>query len=370
MNFDKSKILAISDRIKQHKSTIRTEEATKTALVLPFISALDYDVFNPSEVIPEYIADIGIKKGEKIDYCIMNNGTPIILIECKHWQDSLTYHDNQLFRYFHATNVKFAILTNGITYKFFTDSEQSNKMDETPYWEFDISQMRENDFIELNKYRKNNFDEVKIFNDAIELKIYNRFINILKKELDSPSTDFVKHFARHIHNGSLTQRYLDIYSRVLSKTIKDYFAEPLGSAFPATNSVIDNQGTNQASSETIMSKSTENIELESTQFRNTNTFMIGQETITFKKSNQILVYTAEWLIRNGKITALDCPISIGKKRNLINTTPYHTDNSRFRQPKVLSNNLYIETHFSAGGCIGAAQKLLQSCGYPSGMFKV
>jgi len=103
----------ISQRINQMKDSISTEEATKTALIMPFFQMLGYDVFNPAEFTPEYIADVGIKKGEKVDYAIMNQGIPTILIEAKSIKERLTKHDSQLFRYFGTTNAKFAILTNG-----------------------------------------------------------------------------------------------------------------------------------------------------------------------------------------------------------------------------------------------------------------
>lgn len=48
---------------------------------MPFISALGYDVFNPTEVIPEFTADVGTKKGEKVDYAIKKDDKIIILIE-------------------------------------------------------------------------------------------------------------------------------------------------------------------------------------------------------------------------------------------------------------------------------------------------
>lgn len=75
---------AISAKVNQLASTIQTEEATKTAFVMPFIhTVLGYDVFDPSEVVPEYVCDVGTKKGEKIDYAILKNGQIQILIETK-----------------------------------------------------------------------------------------------------------------------------------------------------------------------------------------------------------------------------------------------------------------------------------------------
>lgn len=128
----KDSIKQIPERIEKLKDSLPTEEATKNALILPFISALGYDVFNPLEVLPEMTCDIGTKKGEKIDYAIFKDGKPVILIECKHWSQDLNLHDNQLLRYFTVSRARFGVLTNGIVYRFYTDLAESNIMDEKP----------------------------------------------------------------------------------------------------------------------------------------------------------------------------------------------------------------------------------------------
>lgn len=125
-----NQLKALADRIEQLKDRIGTEEATKNAFVMPFINILGYDIFNPTEVIPEFTADLGLKKGEKVDYAIFQNGIPILIIECKNWQQDLNVHNSQLFRYFHVTKTRFALLTNGIEYRFYTDLDETNKMDE------------------------------------------------------------------------------------------------------------------------------------------------------------------------------------------------------------------------------------------------
>lgn len=72
-----NQLKGLSERIEQSKNQITTEESTKHAFILPFIQLLGYDVFNPLEVCPEFTADVGIKKGEKVDYAIFQNGEPI-----------------------------------------------------------------------------------------------------------------------------------------------------------------------------------------------------------------------------------------------------------------------------------------------------
>jgi hypothetical protein len=139
----KDQLKVISDRVTKLKEQISTEEATKNAFIMPFLQALGYDVFNPIEVVPEFVSDIGLKKGEKIDYAIFKDGSPTILIECKHWAQNLNIHDGQLLRYFHVSKAKFGLLTNGITYRFYSDLVEPNKMDEKPFLEFNIHEIKD-----------------------------------------------------------------------------------------------------------------------------------------------------------------------------------------------------------------------------------
>lgn len=155
MDFNE-RLNALSSKIKEQINSIVTEEATKNAFVMPFIhNVLGYDVFDPREVTPEFVCDVGTKKGEKIDYAIMKNNEVQILIECKKIGEPLNInHASQLFRYFHVTNARISILTNGQIYKFFTDLDAPNKMDEKPFLEVDLLEIDENIIPELNKLTK------------------------------------------------------------------------------------------------------------------------------------------------------------------------------------------------------------------------
>lgn len=163
-------IKQFAQRIITMTPSITNEESTKMSMIIPFFQLLGYDVFNPSEFYPEYTADVGIKKGEKVDYAVLNNGTPEILIECKWCGESLTKHDSQLFRYFATCPAKFAILTNGLCYKFYTDLDEANKMDMTPFLEIDMTNLRDTSVNALKKFCKDSFDKDSIFSVASELK--------------------------------------------------------------------------------------------------------------------------------------------------------------------------------------------------------
>lgn len=73
------RIRDLAAQVRIQLPNIQTEEATKNALIMPFITALGYNVFNPTEVTPELHADVGLKKGEKVDYAILVDGKPAIL---------------------------------------------------------------------------------------------------------------------------------------------------------------------------------------------------------------------------------------------------------------------------------------------------
>ena len=221
----KDLIKQIGDRVIKLKDQIHTEEATKNAFIMPFLQALGYDVFNPLEVVPEFISDIGLKKGEKIDYAIFKDGAPTILIECKHWAQNLSIHDGQLLRYFHVSKAKFGLLTNGITYRFYSDLVDANKMDEKPFLEFNISEIKDNQIEELKKFHKTVFDAESIVNTASELKYINELKQLFQQELNNPSPEFVKHFARQVYPTSVTAKVLEQFTTLTKRSVQQHISD-------------------------------------------------------------------------------------------------------------------------------------------------
>jgi len=213
------KLNSLSVKIRQQGASIQTEEATKNAFVMPFIHAvLGYDVFDPSEVIPEYICDVGTKKGEKIDYAILKGGEIQILIECKKIGEALSLnHASQLFRYFHVTSARIAILTNGQVYKFFTDLDAPNKMDEKPFLEMDLLDIDEHVVPELVKLTKSAFDVESIVNAAGELKYVSQIKKLLTGLLTNPDEDFIKFVASRVYEGAVTQKVRELFSELTRK---------------------------------------------------------------------------------------------------------------------------------------------------------
>lgn len=244
----KDQIKLIADRTK-HKESIQTEEATKNAFVMPFLQSLGYDVFNPLEVVPEFIADIGIKKGEKIDYAIFKDGHPTILIECKDWRQNLNIHDGQLLRYFHVSKAKFGILTNGIVYRFYSDLVAPNKMDEKPFLEFNITEIKENQIDELKKFHKANFDAESIVNTASEMKFMNELKHLLNTELTDPSPEFVKHFAKQVYPSVVTAKVLEQFTELTKKTVQHYISDLITERLKTALSKEDEKNKSEIASE-------------------------------------------------------------------------------------------------------------------------
>lgn len=219
----KDLIKQLGERVSNLKSQVNTEEATKNAFIMPFIQALGYDVFNPNEVTPELIADVGIKSGEKIDYAIIKDGEPIILIECKHHGNALNVSNaSQLFRYFHTLNTKFAILTNGIEFQFFTDLVSPNKMDDKPFFSFNITEIKEQQIDELKKFHKAYYDFANIVNTASELKYTSALKAAIASEFSNPSNELIKHFTKQVYPSIITQKILEQFTILVKKSFSQY----------------------------------------------------------------------------------------------------------------------------------------------------
>jgi predicted type IV restriction endonuclease len=222
------RIKELADNIPNKLSRILTEEATKNALVLPFISALGYNVFDIHEVIPEFDANVGASKKYKLDYAILKEGKPIILIECKHHADKLDKDSwSQLFHYFAATEARIGILTNGIIYRFYSDLEEKNKLDEKPFLEINFLELQETLINELKKLTKLAFNLDDILIVASELKYTREIKRILAEQLNEPTDDFVKFFATKVYSGRVTEKVKQEFTGFVQRAFKQFIREQI-----------------------------------------------------------------------------------------------------------------------------------------------
>ncbi len=229
------KLKEFCNRVKNLRPKIKTEEATKTSLIMPFFSLLGYDVFNPLEFIPEYTADVGIKKGEKVDYAIVDKKqNPVILIEAKYCGENLNKHGGQLFRYFATTTAKFGILTNGIIYQFYTDLDEQNKMDKAPFLTIDLLSLKESDISYLQRFAKEKFNIPLVTAKANELRYNDQIKSFLLRQLSEPDDSFIVYVVGDIYNGRKTQRVIEdfrpLVKNAFAQIINDKASERLKTA--------------------------------------------------------------------------------------------------------------------------------------------
>lgn len=214
----KDQIKHLSDKIANQKDNILNEEATKTSFIMPMIAALDYDVFNPFEVVPEMDCDL-TKRGDKIDYAIMKDNIPILLIECKHCRQNLDLHSTQLAKYYAASNARFGVLTNGIEYRFYADLEKQNIMDEKPFLVVDMLNLTDTDIEQLKKFHKSYYNEQEILSTAQELQIIIQVKELLTKNFQNPDDEFTRYFVKCINDWKSSSKLIEQYKPIVKKSI-------------------------------------------------------------------------------------------------------------------------------------------------------
>ena len=217
---------ALAGKVPALCDMLQTEEATKNALVMPFIRALGYDIFDPFEVVPEFVADVGIKKGEKVDYAIKKDGQIIMLFECKHCGGDLSVkHASQLFRYFAVTEARVGVLTNGVVYRFFTDLEAPNKMDDKPFLEVNMLDLNEGVVNELKKLTKPAFNVEQLINTAGELKYMREIKKLLAEQMENPADEFVRFCASRVFPGPLTQSKREYFAGITKRSFHQFVVD-------------------------------------------------------------------------------------------------------------------------------------------------
>ena len=195
---------------------IDSEETSKIALITPFLRLMGYDTTNPAEVKAEYTADVGTKQGEKVDFAILENGEPIVFIECKSATNELnTNNISQLYRYFSITDIQIGILTNGVEYMFFTTGDDNNRMDEKPFLDIDLLNLTKKDIKELEKFAKPNFNVDEVVSRADNLKYRNLIKKQLLSEFENPSDEFIRAVAKQVYDGILTSNVKERFGNLI-----------------------------------------------------------------------------------------------------------------------------------------------------------
>ncbi len=267
-------------RIDDQLTSINTEEATKHAFVLPVLQALGYDVFNPKQVVPEFVADVGVKKGEKVDYALFHEGEARVLIECKAADVSLNEtHNSQLFRYFAVTKARLGILTNGLVYQFYSDLESANVMDSKPFLEVDLRTADEQSLEEFWAVSHAGFLVDEVVESAFQMKYTKALSKLLDEEFRSPSVEFVRFFVSQIYDGRVTQNVVDRFTPFIRQAVARTLTNRFKARFQAALDLKEPEGAPDEAAPSAAAETSPSSEVEASALPEQDEIMTTEEEL-------------------------------------------------------------------------------------------
>ncbi len=239
----RSAIQDIAARAEAQRGNLATEEAAKVALVLPMLQALGYDVFNPQEVVPEFTADYAARTGKKVDFAIIRDGAPVMLVECKKVGDPLdpAARDWQLPDYFNRTSARIAVLTDGIVYKFFSDLDAENVMDAAPFFEVDITKADQRDMQALSHFAKHTFDLEEARSAASRMKQIGGMKDYLAEMYRHPDDDFTRLLARRVFSGPLFANRLEYFSGIAKLAFNEFVNDHISDTLRRASNIVNSE---------------------------------------------------------------------------------------------------------------------------------
>lgn len=385
----------LAQQATEHRDLFaNNEQSTKTSLVLPFIGGLGYDYLSPTEVIAEYIADIGIKRGEKVDYAVMRDSEPIILFECKALSNALGVSEiSQLFRYFQSTNAAIGVLTNGVIYKFFSDLTDAGRMDDTPFLEVDIRRATEADLIELQRFSKDAFDADAIKTAAINAKQVSVLKEYLGSVYDRPDDEFARLLLRKMISGRISEARVEEHRGLVKQAFHEFVRENSVSANSADTPQDASDGElNFALGQTqvpfpiagpIQSQPTSapnpgdgwhrlsDIHPQIGDPPPIEIMLPGNLCVAIRYWNDIVAESVRWLSNKGHLTANQCPIQRAThlRRYIVASSPEHPTGAKFSSSKEV-NGFYINTDYTCDDLVRNARLIIERAGLDASQFKV
>ena len=376
----------ISRRAEEQRERLTTEESIKTALVLPFLEALGYDFHNPSEVAAELSADTGTKTSEKVDYAIMRDGKPVLLFECKPLGNPMgAAQISQLTRYFNNTDAIIGVLTNGILYKFFTDLDKINIMDQSPFLEVDISNANQRDVAELQRFAKGSFDPEEIKSTAKTAAMEVNIIHGVKAKLGrmygNPEDDLFKGLIRDVIEGNLTDRraasHHELVKRAFHEFARDLISTESSGEFPqaaVTSAAQSAPGQAPAAIQPTPApiggwQAISDIQPELGDAKPTQMMFPDNSSVAITTWNQVVLQAVRWLTNNGHLNARHCPIQRTAARYLVATQPIHPSGREFTHTREV-NSLHVELSYNLLDMITNTKFIIERVGMDASQFKL
>jgi hypothetical protein len=225
----RSRIEAYAERVKRVRDHVKNEEATKVALILPFVALLGYDDRDPTEVSAEHAADFSEKYKNRVDYAILRDGRPVVAIECKSVGNGKKDDRGQLKSYFNASKtVKLGILSDGIVFELFVDSQEPNIMDDEPFLVIDFEAIGRGQITEtvvegLRAITKGRFDPDTVSENARRNIIHKEFSAYLEQQFNEPTIDFTRFLLRENNIRFVRLNAIDSYRSIVKSAFDDLF---------------------------------------------------------------------------------------------------------------------------------------------------
>ena len=218
------KLRAVSADIRDRRRFATNEASTRSYLIDPFIRALGYDPNEPNDVEPEFTADF-VASNRKVDYALKLEGEPIIFVEFKSATKNLSFENTVQLQHYFSTklDVRFGIVTNGIEYRFFSDIENANVMDDEPFLIVDMLNLDDRSLQELTTFSNSAFDFEKALSQARQLKYGNVIRQRIESEIEQPSREMVQYLARNLYVGSFSSDVFGEFAPIVERELQDLF---------------------------------------------------------------------------------------------------------------------------------------------------
>jgi hypothetical protein len=224
----RQKLTAFAARVVDIAPKCGNEESTKMFLILPFLHVLGYDDRNPSEVCPEHSADFSEKYKNRVDFAILKNDLPVIAIECKCCGAPLKDERGQLRSYFNAApTVKMGVLTDGLIYEFYADSDEPNMMDQTAFLTVNLRQVAKGKIEEsvldgLRGLQKAAFDPENIGAEAKRKLVFQNMVQQINALAEAPSESFARLLLQNAGLSHVRSKALAEYQEIIRGAFSEF----------------------------------------------------------------------------------------------------------------------------------------------------
>ncbi len=274
------------EHVKNVREHCTTEETTKQALILPFLDILGFNAYDPQKVKAEYGADFpGVKVGERVDYALFCQGVPVMFIEAKGCKEKMDNHCPQLSRYFNSTpEVTISAITNGIEWRFFTDLNEKNIMDSTPFLRIMMDDIKDSDAEQLFRFRHDKFKPEALRTLAEESVYISAFVKVVSTSLREVDHEFVRYVAGRANIGrQLNQRFIETITPLVRQAVERSVSEMVVSGLSSRTSIPELESPADVTDNNVIDERADIVDAE-----NPNIVTTYNERILFEKICSII----------------------------------------------------------------------------------